>query len=322
VFCMGCGAELPSRTAVCAVCGRAAGQSGDQPGAPAVATTDPANALGADFAPRERLAPPAPTPTHAPSIGSGDLYQVGFPRDTLGRALIFTVLAMAADLLVPWIAINGMRVAPSSLGVLPLLGVVWLALAALPLLHPSLRATPLAAVLPLVVGAVSFGVALAVLLSVTALSTPTVNTGSSPYGIAPPVIVNTSSSADVGLYLFLAGAVVLSIAGYQVFLAEARAEAHAELRSQALLAAGAPPPAIGGERHGPTQSERAPAPASAAITPPPLPSPPAEAAPSKPAPAAADPGVALPGSAAWSQTPQTPAFQRPSPMQGWRHHGP
>jgi hypothetical protein len=319
VFCMGCGAELPSRTAVCAVCGRAAGQSGDQPGAPAVATTDPANALGADFAPRERLAPPAPTPTHAPSIGSGDLYQVGFPRDTLGRALIFTVLAMAADLLVPWIAINGMRVAPSSLGVLPLLGVVWLALAALPLLRPSLRATPLAAVLPLVVGTVSFGVALAVLLSVTALSTPTVIIH--PSLSEALFFMRGTASADVGLYLFLAGAVVLTIAGYQVFLAAARAAAHAELRSQASRAAVAPPSAIAGERHGPTQSERALAPTSAAITPPPLPSPPAEAAPSEPAPAA-DPGVALPGSAAWSQTPQTPAFQRPSPMQGWRHHGP
>lgn len=348
MFCMGCGAEVPARAVVCPVCGRDSGRgSGDGRGAHTQAETiDRAVAAEERGAARAYSAPPAtaaPAPALPdPSIGSGDLDQPGFPRDALGRSLIFTVLAMAADLLAPWVNVDGDRIAPSSLGLLPLLGVVWLALAVAPLLRPSLRATPLYAAAPLVVGATSLGLAAAVWIRVTLLASQTaaVSTGDSSF---QPL--GTSTTADVGLYLFLAGAVVLIVAGYQCFLAAARAQERAELRAEASLRAPAPTPAPArvGSASGATQTTLGRhAPGAGRSVPPvpaldgtatgigsdsrslplPLPLPPAAAlaeAPLAPhvTPVGPD-GVALPGSAAWNQTPNTPDFQRPSHLQGWR----
>ena len=292
----------------------------------------------------EHAAPATPAPIRAPalplaagpSIGSGDLDQTGFPRDALGRSLIFTVLAMAADLLAPWVSLGGSRVAPSSLGLPALLGVVWLGLAVLPLLRPSLRATPIYAAAPLVVGATSLGLGAAVWLRVTLLGAQTVVSGTDGPSFQD---IGVSNSADVGLYLFLAGAIVLVVAGYQLLLAAAHAQALAELR------AGAAQPAPAGvaratDAAGATlgQSSTASVGFSASVaaatalnngaTPAvpssrPLPSAPAPvAAPPQQAPAPTRQGVALPGSAAWNQTPHTPDFQRPSPSLGWRRRGP
>src|SRR5579863_6165669 len=129
VFCMGCGAEVPPRAASCPVCGRDTGRGGELRAAPPLADAydGAAGASAMHDIPLEHAAPPvpvsipvpipAPVPPLAagPSIGSGDLDQPGFPRDALGRSLIFTVLAMAADLLAPWVNLGGSRVAPSSL---------------------------------------------------------------------------------------------------------------------------------------------------------------------------------------------------------------
>ena len=349
MFCMGCGAEVPARAVVCPVCGRDTGRGGDARGTRAQAETiERADATGDHSVPRERSAPPARARAATvavpagPSIGSGDLDQSGFPRDALGRSLIFTVLAMAADLLAPWINLDGNRIAPSSLGLLPVLGLVWLALAVLPLLRPPLRATPLYAVAPLVVGATSLGVAVAVWMRVTLLaSQSTVESSRDP---TIQSFGSTGNSADVGLYLFLAGAVVLIIAGYQIFLAAARAEMRAELRAEMPQRAPAHELSPGGmvpsaRRAASDGRWVTPSPASAAaattldggaaaaigphVLPPPL----------HPAPALPDAlgapggvpvaqaGVALPGSAAWNQTPHSPDFQRPSPIQGWRRRG-
>lgn len=341
MFCMGCGAELPPRAAVCAVCGHAAGSGGEA----RAAHTPPdvlelADATGQQSAVRSRSAPAALSPAHSPalspapagargpSISSGDLDQTGFPRDALGRALIFTVLAMAADLLAPWVNLGGNRVAPSSLGLLPVLAVVWLALAALPLLRPSLRATPIYAVAPLVVGTTSLGLGVAVWVRVTLLGTQTLVAGAGSYAFVP---LGASNSADVGLYLFLAGAVVLIVSGYQMFLAAAQAQARAELRAEvvpSLRGQASPPPAAQhAASNGQSTLDSAAAGAGSVSRPLPVPPPPATpSAPSVPNVPQAAPdgrrGVALPGSAAWSQTPQTPDFQRPSPSLGWRHRGP
>lgn len=334
MFCMGCGAEVPPRAAVCSVCGRDTGRIGDARAARvSVETLDLAGVAGERGVPGERSASFAhsslPAAAAKPSIGSGDLDQPGFPRDALGRSLIFTVLAMAADLLAPWVNLDGNRVAPSSLGLLSLLGVVWLALAVIPLLRPSLRATPIYAVAPLVVGATSLGMAAVVWMRVTLLGTQTVTESSGGFAFQP---LGASSSADVGLYLFLAGAIVLIVAGYQVFLAAAHAQARAELRMETALVSPAQGASVNGGSTAPTpareptsasQSASAAEPDStgtpAAPTSRPLPLPPPPAA-SQATPAGQH-GVALPGSVAWSQTPNTPDFQRPSPSLGWRRRG-
>lgn len=350
MFCMGCGAEVPARAVVCPVCGRGTGGRGDARAASAQAgALDKANMIdgaGERGAPRELSAAPtlalaaAPTAPAGPSIGSGDLDQPGFPRDALGRSLIFTVLAMAADLLAPWVNVDGNRIAPSSLGLLPALGAVWLALAVLPLLRPSLRATPLYAAAPLMVGATSLGLAAAVWIRVTLFGAqPTAQSGGDSafqvLGASSSAYqsLSTSSSADMGLYLFLAGSVVLIIAGYQMFLAAARAEAHAGLRAEGLAeapergasAGSAVPPARPAASDGRATTPAARGAATAvAPDPRPLPSPPLTPVPAVPdAPPLPAPqrGVALPGSAAWNQTPHTPDFQRPSPLHGWRHRG-
>lgn len=342
MFCMGCGAEVPPRAATCPVCGRDTSRSGEPHATlPLVDAYDgAAGASASPSVPLDRAAPPSPVPMPArapappvaigPSIGSGDLDQPGFPRDALGRSLIFTVLAMAADLLAPWANLGGNRVAPSSLGLPALLGVIWLGLAALPLLRPSLRATPIYAAAPLVVGATSLGLAAAVWLRVTLLGAQTVVAGADGPSFQD---TGATNSADVGLYLFLAGAIVLAVAGYQLLLAAARAQALAELRAEAAQPAPAgSAPATGaaaGMRSTASAGEAAPVASAAALNngattaasnSHPLPPPPAPAAPQAPTPTR--PGVALPGSAAWNQTPNTPAFQRPSPTLGWRRRGP
>lgn len=349
MFCMGCGAEVPPRAAVCAVCGRATGHGGEVRAAPAPADVlEQVETTGSHSMPPPRAAPPAlssaPLAAPRPSISSGDLDHTGFPRDALGRALIFIVLAMAADLLAPWVNLGGSRVAPSSLGLLPLLALAWLSLAVLPLLHPSLRSTPLYAVAPLVVGATCLGLGAAVWARVTLLDTQT--TANSGFYSLPPgdttassvaytslhPLTTTSNSADVGLYLFLAGAIVLIVAGYQMFLAAAHAQARAELRTettppptQLAVLPGMPAPAAPrAARNGHSALDGVAAGAGSVSRPLPLPPPPTT--PSAPqAPQAAPDGrrgVALPGSPAWNQTPTTPDFQRPSPSLGWRQHGP
>ena len=344
VFCMGCGAEVPPRAAVCPVCGRDTARGGELPAAPAVEAYDgAADASAMHSRPLERAAPPVPVPISAPapllaagpSIGSGDLDQPGFPRDALGRSLIFTVLAMVADLLAPWVNLGGSRVAPSSLGLPALLGVAWLGLAVLPLLRPSLRATPLYAAAPLVVGATSLGLGAVVWLRVTLLGAQTVVSGAEGAAFQE---TGATNSADVGLYLFLAGAIVLVVAGYQLLLAAAHAQALAELRAEA--AQQAPAGVVRAFDAAATQqsgtSGGQPATAAYAATPDTGPTPTAAAPGSRPlplppapapgahqqAPAPARQGVALPGSAAWNQTPHTPDFQRPSPSLGWRRRGP
>lgn len=345
---MGCGAETPPRASACPVCGRplgagAASRPDETRPQAGIGSRSSATEAEAERHTTQRQQTTAlhPTPgaaraTSAPSISRGDLATAGFPRDTLGRAVIFTVLAMCADLVAPWVMLDGERIAPSDVGLPILSAVVVLGLAALPVIRPSLRATPLYAAAPLVIGAASFGAAGAVWLR-TALSsggadvTADVNS-SSPLHVASftfsPVYI-----ADVGLYLFLAGAVVLVCTGYQLFLAAARASALAELR--ATLPAPVPP------------ATRSAAPAAAAAV---APAAAPTAAPVSAEPIAAtvgpqtgdgdgadtahagspppsanghrDPEIALPGSPAWSQAPALPNYQRPSSTLGWRRRSP
>lgn len=341
MFCMGCGAETPPRASACPVCGRPLGAStsvraGDVP--PAADVASRAATTRANAAPR--VAPttaaaldPAPVATatlSGPSINRGDLATTGFPRDTLGRAVIFTVLAMCADLVAPWVNLDGARIAPSSVG-LPILGaVVVLGLAALPVVRPNLRATPLYAAAPLVIGAASFGGAGAVWLRATLSSAASNGADVNPGGALQTASFAFSPVyiADVGLYLFLAGAVVLVCTGYQLFLAAARASAVAELRATALtpVTRGAASTLAGSAQ----AAAAAPVPTSPAASVEPAPSTAAhplqddgDATSADGSPPAAGNGrraseIALPGSPAWNQAPMLPTYQRPSPTLGWR----
>ncbi|MFI5271877.1 MAG: hypothetical protein ACHQ4H_02435 [Ktedonobacterales bacterium] len=332
MFCMGCGAEASPQATACSVCGRDLGRGGAESRATAqaetrVASSERAGAVAAAVpaAPSAHAAPTGPTP----SIGTGDLDQLGFPRDALGRALIFTVLALVADLLAPWVNLAGTRLAPSAAGWPVFLAVVVFGLAVVPVVQPRLRAVPLYAAAPLVIGAASFGLAAAVWLRVEGMSLVAPSAANSAgSGGSVLAVIGPLYSAEIGLYLFLIGAVVLVVTGYQLLVAAARGQVIAELSTaerRTLAASSAAPlaynaaPSIA-SRSMPAGATTPALTASAAQPLPPTPPPlPPEAVPAPPlaAPAGGAPTIALPGSAAWSQTPDTPTFQRPSPAKHW-----
>lgn len=229
VFCLGCGTELPAQATTCAVCGREVGRAtGD--GEPAAAHLAPTASL-AVAAPRS-LAFNSP-----PAIQPGDLAMPGLPRDAQGRALLITVVAMAADILAPWRVIFGQHVPLTQSG-LPALGVLALiALALAPLIKPVYRRQPAVAVAPLLVGAVSLGVALTYrgfIPQLNAQAIQGINVGGGPDITNLPA--NVVISPDIGLYLFLLGSGVLILVGYQIFLAAATAAATAQSAPASMAA--------------------------------------------------------------------------------------
>src|SRR5262249_13593885 len=151
----------------------------------------------------------------------GEQDRPGLPRDTTGRALLVTVLAMVLDLLAPWLNILGTRFAPAQIG-RPILGVIaLLGLALTPLARPSLRRRPAAALLPLVVGAAAWGVtAFYWAVQVVSASRPPTDSESAPL---PGLQLPFAPVVDIGLYLFFIGGGVLVYCGYRMLLEAARA---------------------------------------------------------------------------------------------------
>jgi len=260
VFCMGCGAETPPNADRCPVCGRELpGASG---GAVSAASADHAapffgpasvplagpRALPSMSAPPSvpLTAGPPPTPSGpaatpaapsgpaasppssppvsvaAPSIGAGELDAPGLPRDPTGRALLITVLAMMLDLLAPWLNQFGVRMAPAQAGAPALLAVVVLGASLAPLARPGWRRRPAAAVLPVVVGGMALGIALALWIALAIIAAQFQQ--SVPAGVEAPTF-SPYPVADFGLYLFIFGSGVLIYTGYQLFLAAAAASA-------------------------------------------------------------------------------------------------
>jgi hypothetical protein len=274
-----------------------------------------------------------------PSIATGDLDMPGFPRDGLGRAVLFTAIAMIVDFLAPWVNVDGVaQISPSVLGLPVLLPALALGLAALPVFRASLRAQPQYAALPLVIGAVSFGAAAVIWLR-TSFAAPLQAALGNTAGNGP------AYAARIGLYLFLLGAAVLTITGYQLFLNAATASAAQQRATTPTLAQ---KPAVGSASvRSATSVASTPAlpvsaplalagtladPPTEAVMLPVQPVPMSQLADISPAPVAAPAvdvatahenghsGIALPGSPAWNQAPALPSHQRPSPAAGWPRH--
>jgi hypothetical protein len=143
-------------------------------------------------------------------IRAGDLDQLGLPQDATGRALLIVILALAADLFLPWSVVNGEhQTLPVANGV----AIAFLiGLAALPLLHPRLRRYTATAAFPLVIGGMCLGIGI----------TFWANLGSTT-AILP---AQSSTGPDFGLVAFLIGAVLVVVIGYHLFLGSARAPQH------------------------------------------------------------------------------------------------
>jgi len=227
-------------------------------------------------------------------IRAGDLDQPGLPQDATGRALLIVILALAADLFLPWSVVDGQH------QTLPVGGGVAIAfligLAALPLLHPRLRRYTATAAVPLVVGGMCLGVGMAFWAN---LGSSTAPSEICP-GFCPPSVLPAQSSAgpDFGLVVFLIGAILVVVVGYRLFLDSARAS----LPSGATTTAPIPTRSAQPEAQQPVQ-DRQPA-AVAAIS--------ADETTTATNPKAVSiPEVVLPGSDSWSRTMDPPPILRP-----------
>lgn len=253
----------------------------------------------------------------APSISAGDLDAPGLPRDAYGRALLIAAIAMAADLLAPWVDRSDQpSMAPAQAGLPMLAVVVVLALAVAPLLRPSFRARPALAVLPVVVGGMFLSLSLATwgIVTYTALQMSRLPQQFAPDGtlVASPTI-----GPGVGLYLFILGSAVLIVTGYHLFLQAAWRAAPAVLERApvaGVVAAMSAPPYAASAPYAAPDSEGAAYGADVAV-------PPSASGDSAAESRASGEGdkqssVVLPGSASWHEAPPVPAYNRPSPLTG------
>jgi hypothetical protein len=221
---------------------------------------------------------------------------------------------MAADLLLPWVSVNGVNVTPASIGAPVIVVVALLAAATLPVFTTSLRQHPVWSALPLIVGAFCAGIAGSVWLLLAPLAQIfAVSFGSDPSNLA--------LSPQGGLYLFLLGSAVLLISGQRMLadmhesqLADARHDAIRALQAQhAAPARVATPAAVAAQPYSPWQAAQATQ-ATQAVLATPAETPAIANAPATPA---APVAPVLPGSDAWRQAPAAPTPVRPSPGGGW-----
>jgi hypothetical protein len=251
MFCSACGSQISLAAEACPQCGKPSAaaapartltRSGEiaLDGASPSSVADshdhwmrppiPADALEMAAAPVLSSATPA-TSAHGASIFAGDLDVPSFPRDLPGRVALLTSLVMAADLLLPWVTLNGEGIAPTRFG-LPALVVVLALLAVIaPPLIPRWRRHPLTRMAPFGVGALLLGFGgalwgLAGPLSSTVIAALVSRIFASS-GFSGPFPVNSQSGAvlsttplqvapAIGLYLFLLGACALVGAGYRM----------------------------------------------------------------------------------------------------------
>lgn len=356
MFCLGCGAETPPHASVCPVCKRAlGGQNGSStvqwsvgqtspqpkievapPPTPQAADALPAPAMQPDAAHRRPAHPLASQPWQVgPSITRGDMDIPGLPHDLYGRVLLITVVAMAADLLAPWVVTTTGHLQPAQFSLLSLGMLILLAVAVLPAIQRIQQRRPIYTMLPIVVGGFCLGI------------------GALMWGGLPLINMRFGDalSPDIGLYLFLLGSIALIVVGYQMFFAAATAAATAQLAAARPATAMPIYPAVPATRQR-QETPAAPAteaqqmttsgnmwrspltptyapPAAPFIAAPPQPS---ASEPHEPAATAqTDPnglreattsGIALPGSAAWNQEPSHPQYVRQSAGNGRWLRGP
>jgi len=227
MFCTACGSEISLAADSCPSCGRSV--------APATvsAVARPTVQRASDSGARLRTAEPViaslptePAPISLPaSIHAGDLDLPGFPRDLAGRVSLLTGLVMLADLLLPWVTVNGMGYSPTGAGLPTLALVVALVAVVAPPLSPQLRRAKLTQVAPFGVGALTLGLAGGLWLLSGPLATTLIATliARIVY-VAAPELANTIGGSPgtvlqitpaIGLYVFLLGACTLLVAGYQ-----------------------------------------------------------------------------------------------------------
>ena len=289
MFCLNCGAEAPPRGVTCPVCGNDLGRS----------TADLRSSVGFTSMPLEAGETDLPAPSvksllGSPSIRDGDLDRPGLPRDALGRALLIVILALAADLLLPW------RVIGSQHQMLPPVDGIAIAvvimLAALPLFHPRLRQATLSAALPLLSGGVCLGIGAAFWMNLGIAGYTPFSVGilasSSPgfHGSAVAAL-----SPDFGLFGFLLGALLLAVIGYNLFLVAVRTTVAKSIVAAPVRHAPVPvPQPVPAGRITATIDRSAP-----------------DVSHSKAPEPASTPEFALPGSDSWNRSLKPPTFLRP-----------
>lgn len=306
MFCLECGAEMAVRASACPVCGHIYGErerSLREPRSEQAAHTAPAPAFGT---------PAGSTPQSAPSLllyGGDAGATPGQPDSLPGRLVLIASLGLAADLLLPWVSVNGENITPSSIGAPVVVVVALLAAATLPVFTASLRQHSVWSALPLIVGAFCAGIAGSIWL----LLAPLTQIVAVPLGIDPS---NLTLSPQGGLYLFLIGSAVLLVSGQKMLAVMHEAQLAAARR----YATRAPQPKGVAAR-----------PAANATT---LQNAPQASSPAEVTPAAASTSVegetphrasdpkapvapVLPGSDAWHQPPAAPSPIRPAPGSGW-----
>lgn len=310
MFCLQCGAEAPARAVACSVCGHDLGRySADLRSSAAMADTSLESGVTRGTSVKDLTTTTRPALTSVriragdldQPVRAGDLDQPGLPRDATGRALLIVILALAADLFLPWSVVLGQHQTlpvASGVAIACLIG-----LAALPLLYPRLRRYTATAAFPLVVGGMCLGIGItfwANLGSTTAVVTE-ICPGSCPpsstvIGSAAFSAAQSSAGPDFGLVAFLIGAVLVVVIGYHLFLGSARAS-----RPSASAASTIPTRPTGLESAQPHQEEPAAADVVSADE---------TTTPTNPK-AASIPELVLPGSDSWNHSIEPPPILRP-----------
>lgn len=316
MFCLECGTEMAIRARVCPACGHVYGDRERSMAEPQPAQGDTrASVDGA------RAAPPRSSSSQtAPAVKYvGEVSATGLPRDLPGRFVLGVSLGMAADLLLPWVSVNGANVTPASLGAPVIVVVALLAAAILPVFTVSLRQHPIWSALPLIIGAFCAGIAGSVWL----LLAPLTQIFAQSFGSDPS---NLLLSPQGGLYLFIIGSGVLLVSGQKMLaamhesqLADARRDTvrALSLSRQAASVRSGPPaptpistPALRAANSVPAQpATPAPANGSGSAT--------SEvAAPIQPT-TGTPVAPVLPGTDAWHQAPAAPTSVRPALGGSW-----
>lgn len=217
MFCSACGTEISLAAAACPSCGRVVA-----PEFASVGASQSPSASDSWAIPTGVFGAGDSSPTA--SIYAGDLDLPGFPRDMPRRVALLTGLVMTADLLLPWVSVNGDGLAPVRLGAPSLWLVVTLVVVIAPPMIPRLRNLPVARVLPFAVGALLIGMSLTLWISATLLAPALLSAfiahtvGAGAPGLGDVVGSQQAPAYQVlpaaGLFLFILGACALVVAGY------------------------------------------------------------------------------------------------------------
>ncbi len=238
MFCTVCGSEIPLSAEACPTCGRSletagaavAVRSGSASAHSSVSSGSWPRPVAIGRTPASQAELSAPEA----SIHAGDLEQSGFPRTLSGRVVLLTGVVMMADLLLPWVSVNGLGYAPTRFALPALAVALTLALMLVAPLEPHLRRQRITRALPVGIGALMLGSAGTIWLITGPLASELLRAlvgriaVASGIVISGSVVINTPSGAvlttsplsvvqiapSMGLYLFIMGACALLVAGY------------------------------------------------------------------------------------------------------------